>query len=168
MFSNLSFNSTYVPRKFNRPLATWAYKQRGYCKQISEGDTTTPLTKEKYAQLESIGFDMSGDTSKVRLARREEKAKLAEVAWEEKFNELLQYKETFGDCNVRRTKDKDSPYAKLASWADLQIQDDFDTRFNQLIEYQREHGHTRVPLQQSWTVGKENARWNQQKRALDG
>lgn len=40
---------------------------------------------KKYAQLESIGFDMSGDTSKVRLARREEKAKLAEVAWEEKL-----------------------------------------------------------------------------------
>ncbi|KAL7468973.1 hypothetical protein ACHAXS_009222, partial [Conticribra weissflogii] len=39
----------------------------------------------------------------------------------------------------------DEQIKKLASIGfKFQLQDDFDTRFNQLLEYKREHGHTRV------------------------
>jgi hypothetical protein len=71
-------------------------------------------------KLEQIGFDTSGDFKAVRVDQRQRNKIKGERAWEEKFNELVAFKEMFGHCDVKEKKEKDYPYNKLASWVGLQ------------------------------------------------
>ncbi|KAL7482165.1 hypothetical protein ACHAW6_007855 [Cyclotella cf. meneghiniana] len=115
-----SYGTTVVPRHINDLLSKWAYKQRIYCKQFRQGVRTTPLTQERLEKLEEIGFDTSGDFKAVRDDQRQRNKIKAEKAWEEKFNELVAFKEMFGHCDVKEKKGKDFEYNKLAGWVGLQ------------------------------------------------
>jgi hypothetical protein len=71
-------------------------------------------------KLEEIGFDTSGDFKAVRHDQRQRNKIKAEKAWEEKFNELVAFKEMFGHCDVKEKKGKAYEYNKLAGWVGLQ------------------------------------------------
>jgi len=90
---------TYPP---NPKLGVWVNKQRVEHKNLDDGKIST-LTDERLERLEGIGF---------RWAKRRGK-----VRWEEKYNELLQYKARFGHCHVP-TKYKEN--TALGRWVSTQ------------------------------------------------
>jgi hypothetical protein len=79
------FGHTCVPQKYpeNPSLGTWVNKQRMEYKQHNE-NLKSSMTQQKLQALEELEFDWGkrkGDT-----------------AWEQKFNELVAYKEANNDC----------------------------------------------------------------------
>jgi hypothetical protein len=82
------------------------------------------VTQEKFNKLEELGFDMTGDFKVSRTAQRKRNEKKADVKWEERFNELAEYKARFGNCDVVYKKvkngDGNDEYKQLASWVSLQ------------------------------------------------
>ena len=67
------------------PLGKWVNKQR-YLYRKRKGGEQTPLTDERVAALEAIGFAWDGTGNEER--------------WNERLAELRDYKEENGDCNV--------------------------------------------------------------------
>jgi len=88
----------------------------------------------------------------------------------EKYEKLAHWADTQRAKYKAKMKGKnsfltDEQIKKLATIGfKFQLQDDFDTRFNQLLEYKREHGHTRVPV--FYTGHNKLGRWA--KRMRDG
>jgi len=102
---------TNVPRSVDNTLSKWCNTQRKRCKELLKGDAKTPMTRTQFQALESIGFEIHRD--------RKQNRELIDRKWEEKFNELLQYREKFGNTDVAIRKGFEA-YKPLASWAGLQ------------------------------------------------
>lgn len=81
----------------NPKLAVWVSHQRVFYKKGLLG-------QHKIEKLENLGFCWD----------------ILEAQWEVMFQELLAYKEKFGDCNVRQ---RESEYAGLAAWVSRQRQE---------------------------------------------
>jgi len=100
-----------VPQRFkdNLELGSWVNDQRKQYKRLKIGKKS-PMTPQREAMLNSIGFVWSG-THLVDT--------VYENNWTERYNELVQYKDWHGDCNVPQ-RFKDNP--KLGSWVFRQRQ----------------------------------------------
>ena len=81
-----------------KKLAHWVEEQR-QCFRSHK------LSSERFKKLQEIGFDFSLDTHSAR--------------WNNMFNELLEFKNAFGHCNVSRDAEDDK---KLARWVEIQRQ----------------------------------------------
>ena len=75
----------HVPHSYkeNAPLAQWVKRQRYQYKQKLEGKRST-LSDERVKLLDNIGFIWNSH----------------DAVWEERWNELLQYKQVHNDCIV--------------------------------------------------------------------
>ena len=93
-----------VPQNYaeNTSLGTWVNKQRMEQKNRTEGKNSS-LNDSRLERLQSIGF---------RWAKRK-----GQASWNEKFNELVAYKNKFGNCHVP-TKYKDN--TALGRWVSTQ------------------------------------------------
>jgi hypothetical protein len=142
----------------NPHLGSWVMTQR-------RNKKTGRLDVERQARLDSIGFEWG----------KEEIS--AQVAWGQRFQQLVEYKQTHGDCKVPNEY-SDNP--QLSSWVmtqrrnkqtgrlDVERQAELDLigfewgkeeripleiawkqRFQQLVEYKQTHGDCRVPRQYS-------------------
>jgi hypothetical protein len=158
-----------VPRAFspNKLLAHWVMVQR-------RGSNTNKLSEERKAKLDSIGFIW---------ARRK-------VAWDTRFEELVEYKRTYGNCNVREKDElelnkplgrwvseqrclnskhslRKDRLAKLDSigfvWAGTRV--GWDTRFEELVGYKRVYGH--CDLREKDELNNGLGRWVREQCFLD-
>jgi hypothetical protein len=140
-----------------RTLALWVSKQR------LQSTRLLPYKKEERAQkLNDIGFEWS------LLAYKDE--------WDERFEQLKAFQKEHGHCRVPGRIEKDSATKPLALWVSKQrfqstrllpykkeeraqklndigfewslpaYKDEWDDRFEQLKDFQKEHGHCRVPV----------------------
>ena len=114
------------------------------------------MSEEKRKRLNSIGF-----TWKIREAH-------IRVDWEVRFQELVEYKRVYGNCNVpqrykantqlgrwvytqRRTKETMSEEKRNQLnligfvWRIDHAIIDWEARFQELVEYKRVHGNCNVP-----------------------
>lgn len=93
-----------VPQNYaeNTSLGTWVNKQRMEQKNRIDGKNSS-LNDLRLERLQSIGF---------RWAKRK-----GQASWNEKFNELVAYKNKFGNCHVP-TKYKDN--TALGRWVSTQ------------------------------------------------
>jgi len=83
-------------------LGKWCNRLRVSYKKIQKGGTgtlTIKLTEERIRQLEDAGFKWSVSTSRT---------------FDERYAELMKYKEKCGHCNVRQTKS--GGYQSLGMW----------------------------------------------------
>ncbi|KAL3756432.1 hypothetical protein ACHAWU_007703 [Discostella pseudostelligera] len=117
---------TNVSRKIDRVLSVWCQTQRVRCKVtlnskggvaaagnvILSDNKSNPLTKEQFQLLEGIGFATSAKRKKYDSSMNDRK-------WEEKFQELVRFKEEHGHCEVTVRKGFDE-LKPLASWASTQ------------------------------------------------
>ena len=96
------FGHCLVPHNWsrNRALAQWVKRQRYQFKLKKEGRHTT-LTNERMNALESIGFVWSSHCA----------------TWEEKFNELIEFANRNGHCNV---PSRYPPNRQLSVWVRCQ------------------------------------------------
>eukprot|EP00956_Cyclotella_meneghiniana_P028467 scaffold66271_cov21-Cyclotella_meneghiniana.AAC.1 len=136
-----------VPRKFDKypGLGIWVHNQRAFKKQGK-------LTDERKRKLDDIGFDTDPNAT----------------LWNQRYDELVGYKEEYGDCNVPRNFDENP---KLGVWVHHQrefkmkgkltderkrklddIGFDFDPfatawnkRLNELKQFKSVNGHCKVP-----------------------
>ncbi|KAL7538248.1 hypothetical protein ACHAXR_008422 [Thalassiosira sp. AJA248-18] len=182
---------TNVPRKYDDGLSKWCATQRLRCKEFMNGDAKTPMTLLQFQALESIGFDMSTKRKQYdravidkkwegrfnELLQYKGKHGNCDVAVRKGYEE---YKQLANWAGLQRRKYKakqtgtkagrttgitDDQIKKLASVGfSFSLQDDFDTRFKHLLEFKKEHGHTKVPV---FYTGYNNlGRWA--KRMRDG
>ncbi|SMQ86975.1 Superfamily II DNA or RNA helicase [Bacillus sp. OV166] len=143
-----------VPQGFkeNPSLASWISNQRTYYK-------TGTLSQERVERLNELGFVWGrGDLKKINL----------EEQWEEKYQELLAFKEKHGHCSVPQGF-KENP--SLASWISNQrtyyktgtlsqerverlnelgfiweaFENQWEKNFQQLISFKDKYGHSLVP-----------------------
>lgn len=105
---------TNVPRNYNVSLSKWCSTQRLRCKAVMSGDTKTAMSETQFQALESIGFEM-------RRQRKYYNRSVLDKKWEANYNELLQYKEKYGNTDVAVRKGFEE-YKQLANWAGLQRQ----------------------------------------------
>mmetsp|Transcript_28109 Transcript_28109/g.39740 ORF Transcript_28109/g.39740 Transcript_28109/m.39740 type:complete len:633 (+) Transcript_28109:60-1958(+) len=110
----LSFKAKHghclVPNRFSEDpaLGAWVSTQRRQYKILVSGTAeSTPMTPERAAQLESVGFVWA--TTDPR-----------HVPWETRFQELREYKSKYGDCLVPITFQEN---LKLANWVSTQRQE---------------------------------------------
>eukprot|EP00551_Chaetoceros_affinis_P006151 CAMPEP_0203672566 /NCGR_PEP_ID=MMETSP0090-20130426/8589_1 /ASSEMBLY_ACC=CAM_ASM_001088 /TAXON_ID=426623 /ORGANISM="Chaetoceros affinis, Strain CCMP159" /LENGTH=465 /DNA_ID=CAMNT_0050537901 /DNA_START=85 /DNA_END=1482 /DNA_ORIENTATION=+ len=82
-------------------LARWVKRQRRQYKLRLEGNSNSTMTEERINILNDIGFVWDSH----------------EVIWNERFNQLVAYKEKFGNCRVP-SYCKECP--QLASWVKCQ------------------------------------------------
>ena len=91
-------NHVLVPRLCEIPgLGDWVTDQRRQYKAWTQGQTTQ-LTQERRDKLEAIGFAW-------KVRNRPE--------WEQRYHELLQYKDKHGDCKVPQHY---KPNKSLGKW----------------------------------------------------
>ena len=141
-----------VPRS-QGVLGNWAQDQRQFYKKGK-------LSQERITQLESIGFNWG--------TRKKNKDK----PWEERFNELVVFKEKNGNCNVPRSQgvlgnwvhDQRQFYknGKLSqeritqlesigfNWGTRKKNEDkqWSARLNELVVYNEKNGNCNVPSKQ--------------------
>lgn len=84
----------------NTDLAEWAKNQRFYYKLVDLGKPS-PLTHEQIRLLDRIGFEWDANSA----------------AWDGRFEELLEYRQQHGHCNVPRTY-RHNP--QLSTWVKRQ------------------------------------------------
>ncbi len=153
--------NTLVPRqyaKFNK-LGRWVSSQRKEYKRKQSGQESW-LTDERTSRLNGIGFVWDANAA----------------AWEEKFQQLLLYKDEHGDTLVPRnypnnpqlgtwvTKQRHE-YNLKQSGKDSQLSPEREVRlneigfvrnareaawqsnYNKLCSFHKRYGHTRIPLQ---------------------
>jgi len=87
----------YAP---NQKMARWVRKQQEYFRDLEDGKPS-PLTTARLHMLEDIGFAFERGSRKGR--RR----------WNDRYAELVRYKETYGDCLI---SEDDETYAGLGRW----------------------------------------------------
>ena len=85
--------------KANKELGTWVHNQRTKYKNEK-------LSPEQISRLNGIGFEWELRT-------------YVPLGWDERFEQLKEYKQVNGNCNVS-TYDEDNP--KLGNWVDRQRQ----------------------------------------------
>ena len=86
-----------------RQLAIWVTHQRNFYKKLKEG-SPSQITEERIKALEKIGFDWSPDRK-------------LNSKWQERYEELIEYKKKYGHCDVPRKYDENK---KLATWVNSQ------------------------------------------------
>jgi len=98
-----------VPSKYtlNKPLGYWVKHQRTHYSKKKDG-LKTPLTNERIRALESIGF-------RWRLAPP--RSMPPRIPWEDRLEELKQYKAEHGDCHVPQHYSKNK---SLGEWVSTQ------------------------------------------------
>ena len=89
-----------VPRDYsvnNKELGTWVHKQRTDYRLQQEGKQSSQMTSERVTLLEEIGFVWN----------------LQESAWMARYEELEEYQQSHGHCNVPQDY---TPSPKLGRW----------------------------------------------------
>lgn len=158
------------PSFMDGKLALWVRKMKSqYRKYLNDQPTlsnnnSTPkiLSPNRVAALESAGFKPG------MFNQHREPVKKYRVSWEERYEELVTFKQLHGHCVVPKN------YGSLGSWVraqrhlmkkdalpedkiDLLSELDFvwdvhqwqwNQTFHDLIEYKRTNGHTNVPMSQ--------------------
>ena len=102
-----------VPQRYrlNKSLGIWVNTQRREYTKWLKGKSSR-LTKEKIDLLEDMGFVwivVSGP-----ILKDSNRFKRIEEQWKQKFNELVKYKEKYGDCLVPRRYEQNN--IKLGNW----------------------------------------------------
>ena len=87
-----------------RDLYVWCCNQRQQYRQLCE-QGTSPLSPDRLELLVSIGF-FEHDGSKMQVA-----------VWHKRLNELKEYRDEYGNCNVSRHY---APNLSLGRWVDTQ------------------------------------------------
>ncbi|CAJ1958020.1 unnamed protein product [Cylindrotheca closterium] len=82
-------------------LARWVKRQRYQYKKFQDGDTTSTMSTPRIQELESVGFVWHSHAS----------------AWQEKFNELKEFKQRTGHCNVPSAYPENN---SLSTWVKCQ------------------------------------------------
>jgi hypothetical protein len=72
-------------------LSEWAYRQRFYAHLMRSGQPCFGMTPERHRLLASIGFKWSSDRKAMKYG----------VTWETRYNELVDFHKTHGNCNVK-------------------------------------------------------------------
>ena len=153
------FGHCRVPQKYkpNPQLLAWVRTQRICFKKKS-------LSKDRIAKLNELGFVWQGKGIPLSLPSK--------VDWATHYNELMEYKREYGNCNVPRGY-KSNP--RLGNWVNTQrkkykskllsddrieqlndlgfvwhITDapqkvDWMKRYNELVKFKREFGNCKVP-----------------------
>ena len=85
-----------------RQLAVWVLHQRNNYKKLKEG-SPSQITEERIKDLEKLGFDWSHR----KLNNK----------WQERYEELIEFKQKYGHCDVPRKNDENK---KLATWVNSQ------------------------------------------------
>ena len=102
------YGNTNVPRGYEEDveLSYWVAKQRALYSKLQTGDKqqTGDLTKERIKLLEGEGFIWA----------------ILEHTWENWIEQLLQYKESHGDCAIPSTYEENQEFA---NWARYQRQE---------------------------------------------
>lgn len=95
------------------PLGSWVARQRQHFARRSAG-CTSPLTDEKIADLEMLGFEWvkKGQTEVQRKSLNQSKS----MTWNDSLDELKEYKAANGHCRPGRETGDDS----LADWVNQQ------------------------------------------------
>eukprot|EP00978_Attheya_sp_CCMP212_P020853 scaffold60253_cov29-Attheya_sp.AAC.1 len=139
---------TNVPRG-SGPLGNWVHNQRRQYCLLKEGKRST-FTNDRLEKLESIGFEF--------------KCKPAYSHWDQRFQELVDFKKINGHTNVPRS------CRPLGTWVNIQrsqyhlrkegnerreklesigvvfkIHSPWDQRFQELVDFKKVNGHTNVP-----------------------
>ena len=105
-----------VPRR-SGPLGQWVMTQRRQYKMFQKGERTQ-LSEERRAALDSIGFVWVVDKKSIR-------------GWDDRFQELVDYKEEHGHTNVSQKE------GSLGRWVSTQrrhyrfLQEDEQSQLNQ-------------------------------------
>merc|ERR1719356_1654057 len=137
-----------VPRSHGASLGTWVSSQREYYKKDK-------LSLERVSRLKKMGFNWG--TRKLMSN---------DLLWEEKFKELVAYREKNGDCNVNRRlgalgswvneqrfkhkkgKLSQERTAQLNAikfnWGTVKSGDTWKERFDELIAYKEQNGNCNV------------------------
>ena len=131
-------------RQENKHLAAWANNQRILYRKGK-------LSEDRISRLEEIGFEFN----------------VFDPVWEMMFDALMEYKDDHGHCNIPR---RVRAYKQLRVWTDKQqeyyrkgklsedrinrleeigfefntLSADWETMFNALSKYKKEHGHCRI------------------------
>lgn len=77
-------------------LGRWVGEMRQLYKNVQQGATDTVLTEANIALLESMNFEWSVGKPM--------------VPWEQRFQDMIKYKEVHGHCNVPRSYKEDREY----------------------------------------------------------
>ena len=91
---------TNVPKRDDSGLGLWVYTQRRQYRLMSSGEKSN-MTQQRISLLRDIGFDFE-------LASKINHPKYV-VSWDERFQELLKFKEKYGHTNVTRSSSVDEP-----------------------------------------------------------
>ena len=85
-----------VPQKYppNPKLGRWVGTQRQRRKNFDKGDKSA-MTQEQIDKLDEIGFLWDASSTRSNNQANEE-------AWNARYNDLIEYKNANGDCNVPR------------------------------------------------------------------
>ena len=109
-----------VPRKYkaNPQLASWVNTNRTKYKNGK-------LSKERIESLQGIGFSWAGGVSRGRRSGNESggttaRGATSSVSWDERFQQLVEYKDQNGHCRVPAKKYEPNP--QLGLWVDRQRQ----------------------------------------------
>lgn len=173
------------------PLWAWVDRQRRILRQqASDEDGFSAESNDKIAALNRINFDWSiaKDDEEGRTKRLMElmfSVAVQDERWVENYKKLCAFKERFGHFSIPPNRPE---YRELSTWMKRQrflykrdrlpeeriaALDEigfawtgqaarWDILYEQLVRFQAEHGHTRVP-----TKSRELYRWtNQQRKAL--
>ena len=171
----------------NKSLGKWVYKMRN---EFKNGR----LTKERVARLNDVGFAWSMPRGNRNLnpgmkkpgTPRANSAKYR-ASWAARYEELLEFKETHGHCNVPRRYELNK---KLGVWVHMnrvkfkkeqlsvdrvaKLKDigfvwrinkrtEWTSHYEDLIRYKEEHGHCNVP--QDYKLNKALGEWVKNTRA---
>ena len=105
-----TFGHCLVPHNWsgNVPLAQWVKRQRYQYKLLNSNDkskkqNTSTMSEERMNILNAMGFVWDSH----------------QVSWEEKFAQLVEYKKTYGHCNVSGKHSKHE-YRPLSIWIKCQ------------------------------------------------
>jgi len=110
-YSRTYSGSSDVPQRYkveSYSLGKWVNKQREQKKFLDDGKTSY-MTSHKIVALESIGF---------RWAKPK-----GQASWDERFEELCQYHEEYGHCNVPTKWTKNSALGRFVSTLRSQYKD---------------------------------------------
>jgi len=98
---------TNVPKNEKcKQIGRWVNNQRQFYRKRVEGETSS-LTEDRIKSLEELGFVWS-----MKKPVSEGRAKILQAQWEQRLQELQEYKQVHGDCNVP-LKGKDRELSKF-------------------------------------------------------